>query len=112
MKKRTVALYSPNTVLSTIGACLQKNTVFQVEQIDGPSEIIGKVSPPDVILFDFETAQPHFFLSMMRDHPTTMFIGVDLANNKMLVLSVDSSRQLTIEDLVQAIEKRPFSSDL
>lgn len=41
-----------------------------------------------------------------------MFIGVDLANNKMLVLSVDSSRLLTIEDLVQAIEKRPFPSDL
>ena len=69
MKKRTVALYSRHMVLSKIGACLKKNTVFQVEQIDGPFEIIGKMSPPDVILFVFETAQSDFALTMMRDHP-------------------------------------------
>ena len=33
------------------------------------SEIIGKANPPDVILFEFETAQSDFALTMMRDHP-------------------------------------------
>ena len=33
-----------------------------------------------------------------------LVIGVDLANNKMLLLSDKQSRLLTAEDLVQAIE--------
>jgi hypothetical protein len=113
MKPRKVALYGRNMVLSTIGACLQKNQAFQVEQIEVDlSEIFDKAPLPDVVLFDIETAQSHFVLSLIHDYPAIIFIGVDLRRNQMLVLSGESSRLLTIEDLVTVIEKRPFQKDL
>jgi len=47
----------------------------------------------------------------MRDYPEIIFIGIDLRRNQMLVLSGESSRLLTIEDLVTMIEKRHFHKD-
>jgi hypothetical protein len=112
VKPRKVALYGLNMVLSTIGACLEKNPAFQVEQFGGDLlEFVGKDNPPDMILFDFETAQSHFILTLMRDYPEIIFIGIDLRRNQMLVLSGESSRLLTIEDLVTMIEKRHFHKD-
>jgi len=112
VKPRKVTLYGRSMVLSTIGACLQKNPAFQVEQIEGDlSEIFDKPPLPDVVLFEIETAQSHFVLTLMHDYPAIIFIGIDLRRNQMVVLSGESSRLLTIEDLVTVIEKKPFHID-
>ncbi len=106
-KKRTVALYGSNLVMSTIGASLQEKPEFQVQQIHGLlPDIIDKldVPLPDVILFDLAAAQPHFAIPLLRNHPTIMLIGVDVKSNKMLVLLGEQSRLLTADDLVQVIE--------
>ncbi len=106
-KKRTVALYGSNLVMSIIGATLQEKPEFQVQQIQGSlPNIIDKleVPPPDVVLFDLATAQPHFAIPLLRNHPTIMLIGIDLESNKMLVLFGEQSRLLTADDLVQVIE--------
>ena len=111
MKKRTVALYGRNLVLSTIGACLQQKPEFRVVRIKGPlSDYLKKMGAarPEVILFDLATAKAHFAVSLMHHHPEIKLVGVDLTRNKMLVLSGESSRLLTIEDLVTVIEKRSF----
>ena len=106
-KKRTVALYGNNLVMSTIGASLQEKPEFQVQQIQGLfPDFIDKLEapPPDVILFDLAAAQPHFAVPLLRNHPTIMLIGVDLKGNTMLVLFGEQSRLLTADDLVQVID--------
>ncbi|MBI5594114.1 MAG: response regulator transcription factor [Deltaproteobacteria bacterium] len=115
MKKRTVALYGRNLVLSTIGACLQQKQEFRVVQIEGSLEdYLNKMGTarPEVILFDLAMAKAHFAVSLMHHHPEIKLVGVDLTTHKMLVLSGESSRLLTIEDLVTVIEKRPFPKEI
>lgn len=107
MKKRTVALYGSNLVMSAIAARLQEKPEFQVSQIQGLlPDVIDKLeaAPPDVILFDLAVGQPHFAIPLLNNHPTLMLIGVDLTSHKMLVLSGQQSRLLTAEDLMKVIE--------
>lgn len=110
-KKRTVALYGSNLVMSIIGASLQEKPEFQVQQIQGLlPDIFDKLEapPPDVILFDLAAGQPHFAIPLLRNHPRIMLIGVDLRSNKMLVLSGEQSRLLSADDLVHMIEAGKF----
>ena len=104
---RKVGIYGSQLVISAIGASLRGKPGFEVQIIEGSDpNIIGKLdaAPPDVILFDLAAAQPHFAIPLIHTHPTIMMIGVDLANNKMLVLCGKESRLLTAEDLVQTIQ--------
>jgi DNA-binding NarL/FixJ family response regulator len=115
MKKRIVALYGTNLIMSTLGASLQQKPEFRVVRIEGSLEdYLEKMgeATPEAILFDLATAQAHFAVWLMHHYPEIMLVGVDLMSNKMMVLSVDASRLLTIEDLIQAIAKRPFSKSL
>ena len=107
MKKRRVALYGTNLVMSIIGASLQQKPELQVQEIKGLfSDIMDKLdaAPPDVILFDVASAQPDFAIPLLRKHPTILLIEVDLANNKMLLLSSEQSRLMTTDDLAQIID--------
>ena len=107
VKKRRVALYGTNLVMSTIGASLQQKPEFQVQEIKGLfSDIMDKLdaAPPDVILFDVASAQPDFAIPLLRKHPTILLIEVDLTNNKMLLLSSEQSRLMTTDDLAQVID--------
>ena len=105
---KKVGIFGSQLVISAIGASLQEKPGFEVQKIeDLLPNIIGKLyaAPPDVILFDLAAAtQPHFAIPLIYTHPTIMLIGVDLGNNKMLVLSGREFRLLTAEDLVQAIQ--------
>jgi hypothetical protein len=107
VKTRTVVLYGGSLVMSTIGAILHEKPEFQVKEIKGLlPDIIDKLdaAPPDAILFDLAAAQPPFAIPLLRKHPTMILIGVDLMNNKMMVLSGEQSGLLTTDDLVQVIQ--------
>jgi hypothetical protein len=107
MKTQIVALYGSNLVMSTIGASLKEKPEFQVQEVNALfPDLLEKleVTPPDVILFDLTQGQPHFAISLLRNYPRIMLIGIDLTSNKMLVLSGKQSRLLTAEDLMQAIK--------
>jgi len=107
MKTRTVGLYGSNLVMSSIGASLKGRPEFQVKEIRGLlPDILDKLdaTPPDVILFDLAQGQPHFAISLLRNHPGIMLIGIDLTSNRMLVLFGKQSRLLTAEDLVQVMK--------
>ena len=104
---RKVGIYGSQLVMSAIGACLQEKPEFDVQRIKGllPNIIDqSDAAPPDVILFDLAAAQPDFAIPLIHTHPGILLIGVDLANNKMLVLSGKKSCLITAEDLVQAIQ--------
>ena len=104
---RKIGIYGSQLVISAIGASLREKPGFEVQIIEGSDpDIIGKLEadPPDVILFDLAAAQSRFAIPLIQTHPAIMMIGVDLANNKMLVLHGRESRLLTAEDLVRAIQ--------
>lgn len=112
MKKQIVALYGTNLIMSTIGASLKQKPEFQVQEVKGLfPDIMDKLdaAPPDVILFDLAAAQPDFAIPLLRRHPTIRLIEVDLTNNKMLLLSGEQSRLMTMDDLTQIIEGGPTS---
>jgi hypothetical protein len=104
---RTVAVYGKHLLMSTIGASLQGKLQFQLQQFEGLLPDISELpntACPDVILFDLDRAPADFAMSVLRKHPMTVLIGVDLMNNKMLVLSGEQSRLMTADDLLQVIE--------
>ncbi len=103
-----MVLCGNHLVMSTIGACLRERPEFQLEQINALSpEIVAKLesAPPDAILFDLAAAQPEFAMPLLRSKSDMILIGVDVARNKMLVLSGEQSRLLTADDLVQVIKR-------
>jgi len=106
-KKRKVALYGSNLLMSAIGKSLQEHSEFLIHQIDREVIGIGEVpgaALPDVLVFDLTTVPDDFAISVMRAHPVLLLIGVDIEKGKMLVLSGEESRFLTADDLVDAIE--------
>lgn len=114
MKTRTVVLYGGNLVMSSIGASLKEKPEFQVKEVKTLlPDLLDKleVAPPDVILFDLAQGQPYFAISLLRNHPRILLIGIDLMGNKMLVLSGKQSRLLTAEDLVQVMKGGDSDSD-
>ncbi len=106
--RRKIGIYGSQLVMSAIGASLREKPEFEVQKIEGfVPGLTGKpdAAPPDVILFDLAAAPPHFAIPLIHTHPTILVIGVDMANNKMLVLSSKESGLITPEDLVEAIQE-------
>ncbi len=104
---RKIGIYGSRLVMSAIGASLHEQPGFKVQRIEGllPEDIEKLMADlPDVILFDLAAGEPHFAIQLIHIHPTVLVIGVDLADNKMLVFSGKQSRFLTTEDLVRVIE--------
>jgi len=104
---RRVVLYGKSLVMSTIGTILHEKPEFHVQQVEELlPDIVDRLAtpPPDVILFDLASVDPHFAIPLMRKVPTLMVIGVDLSGNKMLVLSGEQSRLVTADDLVRVIQ--------
>jgi hypothetical protein len=108
-KLRKVVLYGSDLVTSSIGANLQNRERFHLTQIDPllPDALhrLNKVGP-DVVLFDLTLAQPDFSITVLRRNPGLLLIGIDLKNDKVLVLSGEEARLLTQEDLMHMIERR------
>ncbi len=106
---RTVAMYGNSLVLSSIRATLEHRAGLQVLAFDaampGAAERIGAMHP-DVIVFDLACTQADSAVALWKAQPDVLLIGVDMAADQTLVLSGQSSRVLTTDDLVQVIETR------
>jgi hypothetical protein len=107
VRTRTIALYGNNLVMSTIGIGLREKAEYQVQKFEMALLDITEtpnVAWPDVILFDLATAPADLAISLLQKQPATTLIGVDLTNNKMLVVSGEQSHLVTADDLVKVIE--------
>ncbi|MBP7053683.1 MAG: hypothetical protein KBE65_21955 [Phycisphaerae bacterium] len=105
-KMTTVAVCGSNLVMSSLCASLQNRPGFEVRGFNGLSDADldePDATLPDVILFDLAAGQPDFAIRLLRRSPTTLLIGVDLLSHKMLVLSGEQSRLLTIDDLMHVM---------
>ena len=104
---RTVAVYGNSLVVSSIGASLQGRAGLEVKYVDAtlPNAASRLAAlQPDVVIFDLAVTQPEFALALWKARPRLVLIGVDLTNGHAFVLSSQSSRLLTMDDLLQVIE--------
>ncbi len=98
---RTVALYGNSLAVASFAASLEGRADLRVV----PVEQLG-ATQPDVVIFDDAAAQRDFVLALCQAQPQLLVIGVDLATGQALVLSAQTSRMLTPDDLVGVIERR------
>ena len=59
---------------------------------------------PDVIVFDLETPHSPLILSLLKEKPGILLLGLDLACNRVIVLNSRQSFTQTMHDLCQIIE--------
>ena len=106
-KIRTVVLYGNSLALSSIGASLRESAGLKVLPLDAilpdATEQLSSLHP-DVVIFDLITAQPDFDVALWKARLDVLLIGVDMRAGKALVLSVQPTRVLTTDDLLQVIE--------
>ena len=104
---RRVVLYGSDLAVSAVGASLQGRAGFQILQIDPlhPDALLRlDGARPDVVLFDLAGTQPDLTIGVLRKHPGLLLIGVDLKTDKMLVMSGEESRLVTLDDLIHMME--------
>ena len=104
---RKVALYGNSLVVSSIGASLQGRAGLEVKCVDATlPDAASRLTAlqPDVVIFDLAVAQPEFAIALWEARPRLVLIGVNLTTGHALVLSGQSSRLLTMDDLLQVIE--------
>ncbi len=102
----TVALYGNSLVLASIGARIERRTGLQPVTIDAAqSGAIEKLRAlqPDVVVLDLGTAPSEHVMRLWKARPALVVIGVDLAADRMLVLSGQPARALTAEGLVEIL---------
>jgi hypothetical protein len=104
-----VALYGNSLVLASIGAHIARRTGLQPVAIDAALPgAIEKLSAlqPDVIVLDLGTTPPDPVMALWKAQPEVELFGVDLAADRMLILSGQRPRALTAEDLIETLSAR------
>lgn len=102
----TVALYGNSLVLASIGARVERRTGLQPVTIDAALPgAIEKLSAlePDVVVMDLGTTPPDPVMALWKARPELLLIGVDLAADRMLVLSGHPACSLTAESLMETL---------
>ncbi len=95
--------------MSSISAGLRDRAELQLVHIDATMPEAQQqlnALEPDAVIFDMASAEADCAVALMKSHPRFLWIGVDLASNKTLVLSGQSCCVRTSDDLMQLIESR------
>lgn len=59
---------------------------------------------PDVIVFELDKPQSSFLLSLLKERPGIMLIGLDVDFNRVIVLNSRQQFTRTVRDLCQIVE--------
>ena len=110
---KTVVLFGSSLAISSVGASLQGCAGLRVLVVNSeapPAAAVHDVAQrlaalqPEVVLFDLATVPSDFAIALWKERPGTLLIGIDLLSSQALVLSGQSTRAHTTEDLLQVIE--------
>lgn len=107
-KYRRVVVYDNSLYMAGIAASLKADTTLQVLQIDPDSpDVRQSLDENDLVAIIFDMSDPLLRpdISLLRDRPGLLLIGVDPSKNEMLVLSSHPEQALSIADLVKVIRQ-------
>jgi len=112
-KRKRVAVYGTSLNMAGIVASLNADTTLEVlcASLDSPN---ARQSPDenDLAAIVFDLSDPPLLLdvTLLRDRPGLLLIGVDPSRDEMLVLSSHPEQALSMADLVSVIHQKEFPS--
>jgi len=112
-KRRRVILYGKSVIMGSVGASLRDAPGLETVVLDTPlatTQGLAELSP-DVIIFDLEAAHPDAALSLLRERPGLLLIGVDPASDELLVLSSQQKRAVAVADLLRVIQRAALNPE-
>jgi hypothetical protein len=99
-------LYGNSVILAGIATGLQRHHPFDVITLEpGCPDAAERISglDPRAVLFDLAAAPPESVLSLMRERPGLLLLGVDPSSDRMLVLSGRQEPAAAPADLLEVI---------
>lgn len=104
-----VVLYGNSVFLAGIKADFECEPGIELIALDaGSPQAIAKIRAhqPCALLFDMAEGQPDFALSLLREQPGLLLIGVDPASVALLVLSNQPTQVMNLADLIELTRGR------
>ena len=112
-KRRRVAVYGNSLHMAGIAASLKEDTSLEVLRVN-PDSLNARQSLDEndlaAIVFDLSDPPLRPDVTLLRDRPGLLLIGVDPSRDEMLVLSSQPAQALSMADLVSAIHRKEFPS--
>ena len=112
-KRRRVAVYGNSLNMAGIVASLKADTTLEVlcVNLDSPNAR-QSLDENDLaaIVFDLSDLPRRLDVTLLRDRPGLLLIGVDPSRDEMLVLSSHPAQALSMADLVSVIHQKEFPS--
>jgi hypothetical protein len=102
---RSVVLYGDSIVLASVAAVLMQQENMRVHKISADCDWGTAAEPlePDVVLFDLAAFSPNDLLCMLVGSPIPRLVGIDLSQNRLLVLFCQEVEGVAVSSLMQAI---------
>ncbi len=112
-KMRNVVLYGNSLVVSTTGASLDECAGLEVVRVEAgrpdAAELI-RGRRPCAVLFDLAAFLPGPVVSLLREQPDLLLVGLNPSSDELLVLSVKPQPALSLADLVEVILQKDSNS--
>jgi len=112
-KRRRVAVYGNSLNMAGIVASLKADTTLEVLYVN-PDAPNARQSLDEndlaAIVFDLSDPVLRLDVTLLRDRPGLLLIGVDPSRDEMLVLSSHPAQALSMADLVRVIHQKEFPS--
>lgn len=109
MEKRTrVVVYGSSLNMAGVAASLNSQAGLEVVCVDPHSPAARQrleELKPAVIAFDMGISSPGLDVSLLRQRPGLLLIGVDPSNDELLVLSSRPAQALSVVDLIKVIQQ-------
>ncbi len=108
-KRRRVAIYGNSLNMAGIVASLRVDPTLEVLCVNLDSPIARESLDKNelaAVVFDLSDPPLHLDVTLLRDRPGMVLIGVDPAREEVLVLSSQSKQALSVADLVDVIHQK------
>lgn len=106
-KQRRIVLYGKSVIMGSVGASLRDVTGLEIIPLAPPlpeGKDLGALAP-DAIIFDLEAAHPDAALSLLRQWPDLLLIGLDPASDELVIVTSRQRRAVAVADLLEVINR-------
>lgn len=102
-----LVLYGDSVFLAGIRAELERLSALDLIMVEPGGDVVELIRScnPRAVLFDLAAEQSTIALTLLRDQPHLLLIGMDPCSDQLLVLSGRATQALNISDLVKVIKQ-------
>ncbi len=103
-----VLLCGHSLFIAGLQASLEVMPGVELQRVEAQTDRLQErlsVWKPDVLVLELDALQNYLPLSMLKDYPRLILVGLDTESDRLLVLTGQSARPLTIGELLQVIQQ-------